>query len=176
VLLALVELDQVSLLAGAQLGLLAAQPALGASDGHALAGAQAQQVNLELGKGGQDVEEPLAHRVGRVVDRATEGQLHVAGDQRVADGPSIGHRPGEPVELGHHEGVAGADGGQGLVQAGAVAVGAGEPVVKVDAVWGDAEAEQELALGGEVLFVGGAAGVADQARGHRRECTDSSRH
>ncbi len=49
------------------------QPALGASDGHALAGAQAQQVDLELGKGGQDVEEHLAHRVGRVVDRATEG-------------------------------------------------------------------------------------------------------
>ena len=31
----------------------------------------------------------------------------------------IGDGPDEPVELGHHEGVAGADGGQGLVQAGA---------------------------------------------------------
>jgi hypothetical protein len=65
---------------------------------------------------------------------------------------------------------------RGLVQAGAVAAGAGEPVVKIDSIRGDAKAEQELALGGEVLFVGGAAGVADQGRGHARECTDSSRH
>jgi hypothetical protein len=49
VLPALVELDQVSLLAGAQLGLLAAQPALDAGDGHALADTQAQQIDLELG-------------------------------------------------------------------------------------------------------------------------------
>jgi hypothetical protein len=70
----------------------------------------------------------------------------------------------------------GADGGQGLVQTGAVAVGAGEPVVEVDSIRGDAKAEQELALGGEVLFVGGAAGVANQGRGHGAECTDSSRH
>jgi hypothetical protein len=31
-------------------------------------------------------------------------------------------------------------------------------------------------LGGEVLFVGGAAGVANQGRGHGSECTDSPRH
>ena len=63
----------------------------------------------------------------------------------------VGHRPGEPVELGHDEGVAGADGGQGLVQAGAVAVGAGQPVVEVDAVFRDAELAQPVALRGEVL-------------------------
>jgi hypothetical protein len=31
-------------------------------------------------------------------------------------------------------------------------------------------------LGSEVLFVGRAAGVADQGRGHAAECTDSPRH
>jgi hypothetical protein len=77
-----------------------------------------------------------------------------------------GHRAGEPVEFGHGEGVAFADGGQGLVQAGAVAVGTGQPVVEVDAVVGDAEFAQPVPLGGEVLGVGGAAGVADHGLGH----------
>jgi hypothetical protein len=69
--------------------------------------------------------------------------------------------------------VAFADGGQGLVQAGTATVGAGEPVVEVDAVVGDAELAQSLTLGCEVLGVGGAASVADQRLGHDRERTDS---
>jgi hypothetical protein len=43
-----VQRDEVGLLAGAELGLLAAQPALGAGDVHALAGAHPDQVGLEL--------------------------------------------------------------------------------------------------------------------------------
>ena len=43
----------------------------------------------------------------------------------------------------------GPDGGQGLVEAGAVAVGAGEAVVEVDPVGVDAELEQRLVLGGD---------------------------
>jgi len=54
------------------LGLFAAQLAFGAGDGHALAGPHPQQVDFELGEGGQDVEEHLAHRVGRVVDLPAE--------------------------------------------------------------------------------------------------------
>jgi hypothetical protein len=38
---------------------------------------------------------------------------------------------GEPVELGDDQGVAGAAGGEGLEQAGALAVGAGDAVVDV---------------------------------------------
>jgi hypothetical protein len=59
--------------------------------------------------------------------------------------------------------------GQGLAQASPVAVGAGETVVEVDPFGLDAELEQRLALGGEVLLVGGAAGVADPDRGHERQ-------
>ena len=82
-------------------------------------------------------------------------------------------RAGEPVEFGDDEGVAFADGGEGLIEARAGAVGAGEPVVKVDALLRDAELAEPVALGGEVLVVGGAAGVADQGLGHDPECTFS---
>jgi hypothetical protein len=73
------------------------------------------------------------------------------------------------AQLADDEGVAGPDRGQGLVQAGAVAVGAGKPVVEVDPLGVAAQLEQGLLLGGEVLFVGGAAGVADPDRGHDRQ-------
>ena len=69
---------------------------------------------------------------------------------------------GEPVELGHHQGVPSADGGQGLVHAGPGAPGAGEPLVEVDPVPGHAKAGEDLVLGGEVLQDGRALGVADQ--------------
>ena len=36
-------------------------------------GKYAQQVDFEFGEGGQDVEEHLSHRVGRVVDLAAKG-------------------------------------------------------------------------------------------------------
>jgi hypothetical protein len=36
------------------------------------AGAHAQQVDLEFREGGEDVEEHLSHRVGRVVDLAAK--------------------------------------------------------------------------------------------------------
>jgi len=55
------------------------------------------------------------------------------------------------------------------VQAGALAVGAGEAVVDVDALSRHAERLQTVALGGEVLLVGGNAGVADVQTGHPRE-------
>src|SRR5208282_5348156 len=70
-------------------------------------------------------------------------------------------RAGEPVELGDGQGVALADGGQSLVEAGPGAASAGEPLVKVDAFLRDPESGQGLALGGEVLGQGGAPGVAD---------------
>jgi hypothetical protein len=77
-----------------------------------------------------------------------------AGGEVVADGSGIGHGSGESVELWHHECVAFAYRGQGLVQAWAGAVGAGESVVEVDALLGDAEFEQPLSLYGQVLRVG----------------------
>ena len=82
----------------------------------------------------------------------------------------IGDRAGEPIEFGHGEGVAAADGRECLGQAGPVAPGAAEPVVKVDPILGHAQGGEGIALGGEVLFVGGAAGVAHESRAHDYEC------
>jgi hypothetical protein len=74
-----------------------------------------------------------------------------------------------------HEGVAFTDGGDGLVEAGTGAVGAGEAVVQVDAFLREPELAEPVALGGDVLVVGGAAGVTDQGLGHGRERTFSPR-
>jgi hypothetical protein len=85
-----VLLDEVGLLTGGECRLLAAELALGTGDGHALASLHPQQIDLELGEGGQDVEEHLGHRVGRAVDRAVEGELHVADGEGVADAWFLG--------------------------------------------------------------------------------------
>ena len=68
----------------------------------------------------------------------------------VPDVAGVGDRAGEPVELGEHQGIASAHGREGLVQAGPGAVSAGESLVKVDPVRRDAEAGEDLGLGGEV--------------------------
>jgi hypothetical protein len=61
-----VQLHQVRLAGGRQLGRLALQLSLGPRDSHAFAGAHPEQVDLELGEDGQHLEEHLAHRVGGV--------------------------------------------------------------------------------------------------------------
>src|SRR5258707_11623762 len=73
------------------------------------------------------------------------------------------------------EGVAAADGGEFLVEPGAVAVGAGESVVEADAPLGDAQVPEADALGREGLVVGGAAGVGAQRAGHPENGADSPR-
>jgi hypothetical protein len=62
-------------------------------------------------------EEHLAEGVGEVIEGAAEGELDAASDEGVADAAGVGDGTGEPVELGHDEGVAGPH--RGLVQAGA---------------------------------------------------------
>jgi len=79
----------------------------------------------------------------------------------------VGQRAREPVEVGDDERVARAACREGLVQAGALAVGAGEAVVDVNALGLHAERLEPVALGGEVSLVGGDAGVADVQAGHR---------
>ena len=64
------------LLSVGQFGLLAAQFPPGAGDGHALAGAHADEIGFELGEGGEDIEEHLSHRIARVV----EGYTHLKGN------------------------------------------------------------------------------------------------
>ncbi len=84
----------------------------------------------------------------------------------VGDRPHIREGPGEAVELGHHQGVAGSAGGECFAQSGSLAVGAGQAVVDVDPVSLDAKAGQAVTLGGEVLLIGGASGVPDKQRAH----------
>ena len=93
-----------------------------------------------------DVEEHLAHRVGRVVDLPTEREPDASGGEVVADRAGIRHRASQPVQFRHDEGVPGADGGEGLVQSGAVSFRAGESVVEVDPVVRYAELAQPVML------------------------------
>ncbi|GAB3290462.1 hypothetical protein GCM10027563_27950 [Parasphingorhabdus pacifica] len=89
VLASAVHPHELALLLGRELGLLATQLPPGLSHGHAFLRPSPQEVNFELGEGGQDVEEHLSHRVGRVVDLSAEGELDAAFGQRVADGASV---------------------------------------------------------------------------------------
>ena len=104
------------LLSVGQLGLLAAQFPSGAGDGHALADAHADEIGLELGEGGEDIEEQLSNGIARVV----EGQFHASFPKLIGDGVRIWDGPCQPVEFRHDQRVAFAQGGEGLVKAGAV--------------------------------------------------------
>lgn len=75
-----------------QLGLLALQFPFLPSDRHAFSAPQPENVALEFGQGSEDVEEHLAHRVGRIVDYRSELELQPAFHQLVGDGPCIRHR------------------------------------------------------------------------------------
>ena len=109
-----------------QFGLLAAQFPLGTGDGHALAGAQAAEIGLELGEGGEDIEEHLAHGIVRVVERRAQGQSHASFLKLISDGAGVRDGPGAAVK------------------AGLGAVGADEAVIGVDAILGDAEFQEGI--------------------------------
>ena len=160
------------LLSVGQFGLLAAQFPPGAGDGHALAGAHADEIGFELGEGGEDIEEQLSHRIARVVERPAEGQFHASFPKPIGDGARIWDGPCQPVEFRHDQRVAFAHGGEGLVEAGADAGGAGETVIGVDAILGDAQRQALLELGGQILPVGGTARVSDERCRHGEKCTD----
>ena len=120
----------------------------GAGDGHALAGAHADEIGFELGEGGEDIGEHLSHGIARVVEGPAEGQFHAAFPKQVGDGAGIWDGPCQPVE------------------AGAGAGGAGEAVIGVAAILGDAQLQERLALGRRILPVGGTAGVSDERCRH----------
>lgn len=89
-----------------QLGLLALQLALGPGDRHPFAGAHADQVAFEFGKGREDVEEHLTHGVERIVNRYANLQLNPPALQLIGDCPCIRNRPRQAIELGHDKRVA----------------------------------------------------------------------
>jgi hypothetical protein len=72
-----VQLHQVCFLARRELGLFAAEAALGLGD-LMLTRARVNQVSFELGDHRQDVEQQPPHRVGRIVHRAAEVELDLS--------------------------------------------------------------------------------------------------
>jgi hypothetical protein len=143
--------------------LAAAQPSFGSRDGHAFAGAHPEQVDFDSANVARMLKNILP--MGSVgSDLSAEGELDPACGEVVADSAGVGDRADEPVEFRDDEGVAGTDGGEGLVQAGTLAVGAGESVVvEVNPIVGHAEFAQPVALRGEVLLIGRTAGVTYSA-------------
>src|SRR5258708_36188639 len=107
--------EGAGLLLGSELGWLAAGLASGASHGHAFAGPHPEEVDLEFGEAGEDVEEHLGHGVGGVVDVPAEGELDAEGGEIVADRPGVGHGASKPIEFRADEGVAFPYTGQRLV-------------------------------------------------------------
>ena len=126
--------------------MLAPELTLGAGGSHALAGTHADEVGLELGKGGQDVEEHLAHGVGRIVDRLAQRKFRALGIQLIGYGSGIRYRTGEAVQLGNDQGVPLAYRGEGLVESRAGTAGSRQAVVREDVIGRDSEALQGLAL------------------------------
>ena len=104
----------------------ALQLALGPRDRHPLAGAHPNQVDLELGERGQNIEEQLPHRVVGVVDLTAERQRHPTLGKGVTDVSGIGNRLSKSVELRHDERVARAYRCQCLIEAGTFAFGAAD--------------------------------------------------
>ena len=102
----------MGLLSGIQFGLLAAQPAFGLGDLHALPGPEPDEVGLEFGDYGQHVEQQSSDGIGRVVDGTAEAEPDTPGGQFIGDRPGVGERAGESVEFGDDQGVAVAAGGQ----------------------------------------------------------------
>ena len=77
----------------------------------------------------KDIEEHLSHRIGGVVERPVQRQLHAPFPKPVGDGAGVRDGPCQPVELGHDERVAFAHRREGLVEAGPGAGRAGEVVI-----------------------------------------------
>ena len=85
---------QLLLLFDGEFGLLASQFSFSAGNGHSFTSAQANQVGLELGEGGQDVEKHFAHWIGGVVHVRAKRQLYAACNQCIGDVTSIRNGPG----------------------------------------------------------------------------------
>ena len=102
--------------------MLAAQFPLVSGDGHARAGVHSDEIGLELGEGGEDVEEHLADGIVWVVEGPAQGQFHASFLELAGDGAGIRYGSGQAVEFGHDQGVALTHGGQGLAVGGTAGV------------------------------------------------------
>ena len=123
----IVQLKQTLGLVRLQLRLFTSQPTLRLRNLHPFPGAHLDQVGFELCHHRQYVEQQPAHRVGPIMNRAAETELHVPPGQLVEDVASVRQRPSEPVQLRYYQGVTGSAGDQGQPQSGAVVVYACRP-------------------------------------------------
>src|SRR5664280_2043609 len=122
----------MSFLAMVEFGLLAPEMPLGLRDLHALASPQPNEIGLELGNHGENVEEQPSDGIGGIVDRPTQIETHLSNREFVGDRPCVREGPCQPIELGDNQRVALSTSGQALT------------------------------LGSKVLLIGGYSGVSDE--------------
>ena len=99
------------------------------------------------------VKQKPPHRIGGIVDRAAKTEPDISPRELVENVPGIRQRPGQPVQLGHHQRVASPTGSKRQPQTGSVPVGAGQAVIDIDAIITDTKRMQTVALGGEILLL-----------------------
>jgi len=87
--------------------------------------------------------------LGAVDGGAPDTESDLPGGELIGDRSCVGQRPGKPVELGDHKGVAFSAGPQRFAQAGPVSVGAGQAVIDVNPGWRDTQCPHTVVLGGE---------------------------
>jgi len=102
----------------------AAAAATGPGSGQPSAGAFADQVAFELGQGSEHVEDELAAGGGGVDGLLQAAESDPALGQLGEGVDQVAQRPAQAVQLLHHQGVAGAELVQDLVEDWAVGAGA----------------------------------------------------
>jgi hypothetical protein len=130
---------------GLQLRLLTAQPTLGLGYLHSFSGAESDQVRFELRHHRQDIEQQPPDWIGWIMDRAAEAELDISPRELIENVTGVRQRPGEPVQLRHHQRVTRPTRGKRQPQTGSVAVSAGQPVIDADTIITNAERVQRCA-------------------------------
>jgi len=125
------------------------------------------EIGLEFGDHGQDVEQQPPDRISRVVDGAADVELDAGLGEFFDDVAGIGQRPRDPVKLGNHQGVAGVARGEGLTQSGPRPDGAGQAVVDVDPVRLHPETGKGIAWGVRSWSSVEQRALPDEHPGHR---------
>ena len=157
-----VQLQQMSLLGVGEFRLFSAEAPLRFGDLHAFACSGANQIGLEFGNHREAVEEEAPDRIVRIVDGASDAELHLLRGELVDDVFRISERTCQPVEFGDDQGVTASACGKSFPKARSSAVGAGEAMVGVDQGRSHTQSFQGVLLGREILFVCGYAGVSNQ--------------
>ncbi len=120
----------------------------------------ADQVPLELGQGGKEMEDELAGRRGRVEAFLQRDKVDAARLQPRHLLHQVLEIAAQPVQAPHDEGIGGPGIGQGLLQVGALG-GRGGPGADVRIALFTPRGLQGVVLQGGILVRGGNAGVPD---------------